>query len=321
MVRTCCCGCLQAQLLDSDPWAHLNVKWTVVDGYVGNKCAVFPLCLHGFDVSPINSVHFSNHTGYGSWAGSVLGGEELLAIMDKLETNGLLHYSHLLTGYMGSASFLRAIRECVSRLRRANPKLEYVCDPVMGDHGKLYVPEELVEIYRDEIVPCATLLTPNEFECELLTGVEIGSVSDTVRACDVLHERGVQSVVVTSASLGGPDTVTLVASVPFEKVASSDLFVGRDGDGTHARFIVDIPKLEGRFTGTGDLVAALLLVWGELMPHDFVGAVERTVAAVQAVLHRTVADGDSKRELRLVQSKKDLENPTVSLRARRVGAA
>lgn len=32
-------------------------------GYVGNKAAVFPLQLLGFDVDPINSVHFSNHTG------------------------------------------------------------------------------------------------------------------------------------------------------------------------------------------------------------------------------------------------------------------
>jgi len=32
-------------------------------GYVGNKAAVFPLQLLGFDVDPVNSVQFSNHTG------------------------------------------------------------------------------------------------------------------------------------------------------------------------------------------------------------------------------------------------------------------
>lgn len=41
-----------------------------------------------------------------------------------------------------------------------------VCDPVLGDNGKLYVPEELVAIYRDEVVPRATVVTPNQFECE-----------------------------------------------------------------------------------------------------------------------------------------------------------
>ena len=41
-----------------------------------------------------------------------------------------------------------------------------VCDPVMGDNGKLYVPRELVDIYAKEIVPHATILTPNSFECQ-----------------------------------------------------------------------------------------------------------------------------------------------------------
>lgn len=30
---------------------------------MGNKSAVFPLQLLGYDVDPINSVQFSNHTG------------------------------------------------------------------------------------------------------------------------------------------------------------------------------------------------------------------------------------------------------------------
>lgn len=41
-----------------------------------------------------------------------------------------------------------------------------VCDPVMGDNGKLYVPEALNEIYKKEILPLADVLTPNEFELE-----------------------------------------------------------------------------------------------------------------------------------------------------------
>lgn len=35
----------------------------LIQGYVGNKSAVFPLQLLGYDVDPINSVQFSNHTG------------------------------------------------------------------------------------------------------------------------------------------------------------------------------------------------------------------------------------------------------------------
>ena len=88
--------------------------------------------------------------------------------------------------------------QMLKALRSANPDLTYVCDPVLGDHGKLYVPKELVECYRDKVVPLATVLTPNQFECELLTGVRILSRDDAVRASEILHEKGVSTVVITS---------------------------------------------------------------------------------------------------------------------------
>lgn len=60
---------------DFTPPAHVSVRVYVlldfsiqshvVRGYVGNKCSVFTLQLLGFDVDPINSVQFSNHTGEG----------------------------------------------------------------------------------------------------------------------------------------------------------------------------------------------------------------------------------------------------------------
>ena len=108
-------------------------------------------------MDPINSVQFSNHTGYaGGWRGEVLQGEQLWALIEGLQTNGLLHgYTHLLTGYIGSASFLRTVLRALRELRAVNPSMSYHCDPVMGDLGKLYVPDELVAIYREEVVPLA----------------------------------------------------------------------------------------------------------------------------------------------------------------------
>lgn len=53
----------------------------------------------------INSVQFSNNTGYPSWRGSVATGEQLLELLEGLEANQLLAgYSHLLTGKPGSCS-------------------------------------------------------------------------------------------------------------------------------------------------------------------------------------------------------------------------
>ena len=136
------------------------------------------------------------------WATAVAAAQ-LEALAKGLDDNGLLRgVSHLLTGYIGSTSFLRAVCAVHRLLKAQNPHVAFVCDPVLGDHGKLYVPEALVECYRDQVVPLATVLTPNQFECELLTGVRILSRDDAMRASDVLHGKGVRTVVITSIEYG-----------------------------------------------------------------------------------------------------------------------
>ena len=152
------------------PARVLSIQSHVVHGYVGNRCATFPLQLLGIEVDAINSVQFSNHTGYEhGFTGDVLGGPALEELISGLEKNGLLSgFTHLLTGYIGSASFLRSVAGVVKRLREANPDIVYVCDPVLGDDGKLYVPEELVQLYAEEIVPLADVVTRNGFAVQLL---------------------------------------------------------------------------------------------------------------------------------------------------------
>eukprot|EP01052_Picozoa_sp_SAG31_P047182 SAG31_NODE_9331_length_1295_cov_1.971572_1_plen_104_part_00 len=46
------------------PGRVLTIQSHVVHGHVGNKCAVFPLQLLGYEVDPVNTVQFSNHLGY-----------------------------------------------------------------------------------------------------------------------------------------------------------------------------------------------------------------------------------------------------------------
>ena len=59
---------------------------------------MFPLQILGFDVDFINSVQFSNHTGYEKGVtGDVMNGEQLKQILRGLEDNGLLEgVTHLL---------------------------------------------------------------------------------------------------------------------------------------------------------------------------------------------------------------------------------
>lgn len=52
---------------------------------------------------------------------------------------------------------------------------------VLGDNHKLYVPEQLIDIYKTELLAHAHTLTPNWFEAQLLTGIEIKQHLDAVR--------------------------------------------------------------------------------------------------------------------------------------------
>lgn len=271
---------------------------------------MFPLQLLGFDVDIVNSVHFSNHTGYSQgFKGDVLKGDQLRAIMEGLENNGLLtETKHLLTGYIGSVSFLEAVLD-VLRIIRKHSSVRFVCDPVLGDRGEFYVPEELVAVYRERVVPLADVITPNQFEVEQLTGLKVDSLESAQKACKILHEVGPSIVCITSIVIPGYDsTMSIVAS------QSSN-------NGEADVWCIEFPRLPGNFTGTGDLCAALLLAHTQLKG-NLPEALEMVINTMSAVIERThQASGTTAQscELRLIQSRKDIEDPPIRFKARRLG--
>ncbi|XP_014679651.1 PREDICTED: pyridoxal kinase-like, partial [Priapulus caudatus] len=88
---------------------------------------------------------------------------------------------------------------------------------------------------------------------------------------------------------------------------------------------VEIPMLPAIFTGTGDLFAALLLVWSDRHPEDLPLACEKVLSTMQHVLRRTfkaaqdmagegVKPNKAQLELKLIQSLRDIENPQLTIR-------
>ncbi|KAL6484399.1 hypothetical protein MHYP_G00064440 [Metynnis hypsauchen] len=298
----------------------LSIQSHVVRGYVGNKSATFPLQVLGFEVDSINSVQFSNHTGYEHWKGQVLTADELHVLYEGIKLNKLNHYDYMLTGYTRDVSFLEMVVDIVEELKGANPSLVYVCDPVMGDNGAMYVPEALLPVYKEKVVPVADIITPNQFEAELLTGIKISTEKDAVEAMDLLHEMGPDTVVITSSellsSLGDQYLVAL----------GSQITVKADGTKEKQRIRMDIPRVDAVFVGTGDLFAAMLLAWTHHHPNNLKAACEKTVSVMQHVIKRTInyakeVAGPDRRpspaqlELRMVQSKGDIEDPAITVEA------
>uniref|UniRef100_A0AAR2JX62 Pyridoxal kinase n=1 Tax=Pygocentrus nattereri TaxID=42514 RepID=A0AAR2JX62_PYGNA len=298
----------------------LSIQSHVVRGYVGNKSATFPLQVLGFEVDSINSVQFSNHTGYEHWKGQVLTADELHVLYEGIRLNKLNHYDYMLTGYTRDVSFLEMVVDIVEELKGTNPSLVYGRYTCLGGHSHCYVPEALLPVYKEKVVPVADIITPNQFEAELLTGRKISTEKDAVEAMDLLHEMGPDTVVITSSdllsSLGDQYLVAL----------GSQITVKADGTKEKQRIRMDIPRVDAVFVGTGDLFAAMLLAWTHHHPNNLKAACEKTVSVMQHVIKRTITyakevagpdcrPSPAQLELRMVQSKGDIEDPAITVEA------
>uniref|UniRef100_A0A0N5AZ81 Pyridoxal kinase n=1 Tax=Syphacia muris TaxID=451379 RepID=A0A0N5AZ81_9BILA len=284
----------------------LSIQSHVVYGYVGNKSGVFPLQLHGYEVDPLNTVQLSNHKGYKYAPGEKLTDESFLELIDGLKSNKLLSYSHILTGYCGTTSVLQRIVGLVQEMKQNNPNLVYICDPVLGDNGEYYTPKEMMQVYRDQLVKLADVITPNVFELSQLTGVDIKTEDDCFSAIEKVHSWGVKSIVVTS----GLDNQN-------KKFCYCSL---KKSCGKSLRYRFHIPIVPGDYVGTGDLFASLLLIWMDKLNGNLKSAVTKVISSIQGVLRRTneLCIGDLERgfadvELRIVQCRPELLVPTIPI--------
>ncbi|VDK67071.1 unnamed protein product [Onchocerca ochengi] len=295
----------------------LSIQSHVVHGYAGNKCSVFPMQLHGYEVDPINSVHFSNHSAYKIMRGQVLDGTQLVDIYEGLKLNEINNYSHVLTGYCRDASFLHEVINIIKDLKQKNPNILFYCDPVLGDNGRYYVPKELMPIYRDILIPMADLITPNVFELSELSGLSINNEQECLEAINLMHKSGVKTVVVSS----GLETSTT-------KFCYGSVYRGPNEPALQYRF--DIPILPGQFVGTGDIFISLLLIWMDKLNGDIVMAIKNVIGTLQRLLQRTVNKAYHQRdlkeytptskelELQIVQSRLDILYPQVTIKSTRL---
>lgn len=106
------------------------------------------------------------------------------------------------TGLLGNLMLIEAVARWVDRLRMDNPDLALVVDPVLGASagGAAFADDTVLWAYRRELLPRATLITPNRAEARRLlglNGVHNGPQEDTPRLAERLREMGAQGVVIT----------------------------------------------------------------------------------------------------------------------------
>ena len=165
-------------------------------------------------------------------------------------------------------SFLTKLASVVSHLKSVSPALTYVCDPVMGDTGPgLYVPAELLPVYKSQILPLADVCLPNQFEAELLTDRKITSEEEAREVMELLHDMGPATVILSSTELGNEEFLLGLAS-------------SRVG-GVRTQVRVNIPKFPASFVGTGDLFTALCTAWLTKTSGDLGLTLEKTIGTMQ----------------------------------------
>lgn len=195
----------------------------------------------------MHTTNYLNHPGHGTFQGEKNDGRTISTIIEGLKKLFDLreYYNVVLVGYCPSAEVMTAVYEELEPIYKTKDRKEgpvFVVDPVLGDNGRLYVPEEVVQVHIDFLKRgLVDLTTPNQFEMELLTDTKFLSWNDVKSACYKFYD-----------TYKVPDFVIL--SVLIDEQMYS---VGFSAS-TETVFYVPIQEIRCRFSGCGDIFTALL---------------------------------------------------------------
>ena len=236
----------------------LSISSQVVWGPVGNSAAVPALQAGGHEVLGLPTITLSNHPGHGPPAGFRTDAADMARMLASLEALGALAgLDGMLTGYFASAGQVEEVAGLLSRI-----EVPYLLvDPVMGDHGRLYVAVEVAEAIIAHLVPRAACLAPNGFELARLSGHE---VTDEESAIAAARSLGVAEVLATSIPIAGDRLATLLVTA---------------GE-VHG---VVTPRLSNVPHGTGDFLSGLYLAERLSNPP------QQALAAAMKTLSRAIA--------------------------------
>ena len=275
--------------------AVIVISSHVVRGSVGNRAAVFGLETLGLPVWALPTIVLPWHPGHGAATRLTFPEADFdNAIDDLIRAPWLGEVKAVLTGYFANAAQTRAAARLVHALREKKPDLFYACDPVIGDLAGLYVAQETAEAIRDELLPLATLATPNRYELAWLAGATL----DT------------NTAIMDAAIALGPSRILVTSAVPMMAGGTGNLYL----TGKHA-LLAEHRLIDNPPNGLGDLLSALFL--GRLLSGaDEERALQLATASVYEILARTAKRGND--ELTLETDAASLTSPMAMVQMRRL---
>ena len=154
-----------------------------------------------FGTSAITAVTAQNTRGVARWEAVSL--DLVRAQIDAVAED--LPPASFKTGMLASA----AVASTVSSAIRQHSLPNYVLDPVMvATSGDVLFERDTIKVIRDELVPQATLVTPNLHEAAILVGAPIDDEDAMARAAEkIVDEMGARAVLLKGGHLDSGDMI------------------------------------------------------------------------------------------------------------------
>ena len=208
--------------------------------------AIPVLSAMGVQCCPLPTAYLSTHTGGFT-------GYTFLDMTDELPKTAAhwaelgIHFDAVYTGFMGSEAQMDLAADFVRTFRRDRSTI-FICDPVMGDHGKIYktyTPAMCAGMTR--LAELADVIVPNLTEAAVLLGEDHSFGALT-------HDEAGYRSVVERLSRNGTRSVVLTGVMLHKGEIGACVF-DRASGGTEFLFDTFIGK---EFHGTGDVFASVL---------------------------------------------------------------
>lgn len=268
----------------------LSIQSQVAGARVGNSVAAFAMERLGVRVIQLPTVLLGRRPDHGAPGGGPVAADMLASMVDGLAADALLgEIDAVLTGYVGAAEQVAVILDAVARIKAANPKALFVCDPVLGDEGRTYVSEPIADVVLGRLCTQADWLTPNLYELGLMAGRSLEGLAQARDAAKSFGKPVLVSSIRTALGLG-------------------NLLAAPTGD-----WFCETARLPRAPKGVGDLLSALYVarrVRGDALAIALEGA---TGAVFDVIVRSMAADSE---DLLLPAAQDVLNDPVTWPRAR-----
>lgn len=141
----------------------LVISSFVAAGRIGANAAGFCLQRMGLETVILPTTLMGRHPGWGSPGGGATEAARLVDMWQAIKQQNI-KFDAVLSGYMGQTQHVLLAEHIIKDIKADNAEALVLVDPVLGDNGSLYIPEERAQEIISRLIPLADMITPNVWE-------------------------------------------------------------------------------------------------------------------------------------------------------------